>query len=295
MDNSFADRLRQNKVLIADGATGTNLQRRGLAPGTAPDEWVFTNPREVLQLHKDFIQAGSDIILTNTFGGTRIRLKESQFTERAIELNKRAASIALEAALQSNAMVAGSMGPVGGLLKPYGPLENSEVIDAYAEQAKALTEAGVNLLVIETQFSLEEAQAAVTGARQASDLPLIVSFSYDRGIRTMMGVKPAQVVETFSPLDLAAIGSNCGKSLAFMEQIVSEYLTALPELVIWAKPNAGMPIPGTSPADYDTTPQQMAQSILRLVEAGAKIVGGCCGSTPEHIREIAITVRQALA
>lgn len=295
MDQSFADRLQQKTVLIADGATGTNLQRRGLPPGTPPDEWVFLNPKEVVQLHRDFVLAGSDIILTNSFGGTSIRLRESQFQGQTAQLNKQAVLLAKEAAGQSNTLIAGSMGPVGGLLKPLGPLEVAEVIDAYAEQAGALTEAGVNLLVIETQFSLEEAQAAVTGARQVSDLPLIVSFSYDRGVRTMMGVKPAQVVDVFVNLELAAIGSNCGKSLAFMEQVVNEYLSAQPGTVVWAKPNAGMPIPGTSPAEYDTTPQDMAQAILRMVEAGAKIVGGCCGSTPEHIREITSAVRQAIS
>jgi 5-methyltetrahydrofolate--homocysteine methyltransferase len=165
-----------------------------------------------------------------------------------------------------------------------------EVRQAYAEQAAALTAGGVDLLVIETQFSLEEAQAAVEGARSASHLPLVISFSFDKGVRTMMGVKPSQVVDTFTGLGVAAIGANCGKSLEFMEKVVQEMASVQTGIPIWAKPNAGMPVPGTTPAQYDTTPEQMAQATVRLVQAGAQVVGGCCGSAPAHIAAIAAAI-----
>lgn len=290
---SFILELQRGAVLIADGATGTNLQTRGLPAGTAPDEWVFDNPDQVLQLHSDFVQAGSNIILTNTFGASRLRLANSKYAGQVVELNQKAVTLAQQAAEPYGVFVAGSLGPVGALIKPYGPLLPDEVKAAYAEQAKVLTDAGVDLLVIETQFDMEESLAAVAGAHSVSHLPIVISFSYDSGTRTMMGVRPKNVVDTFKTRGVAAIGANCGKSLEFMDQIIQEMVEAQPMLPLWAKPNAGMPIPGTSPAQYDTSPEQMAQAAVRLVQAGVQIVGGCCGSTPAHIAAIASAVRSA--
>ena len=289
---SFILELQRGSVLVADGATGTNLQQRGLPAGSPPDEWVFDNPEAVVQLHRDFVAAGSNIILTDTFGATSLRLRGSKYEGKAIELNKRAAELAHQAADPYNVYVAGSLGPVGGLIKPYGPLSPEEVGAAYAEQAKALTEGGVDLLVIETQFSLEEALAALDGTQRNSYLPIVVSFSYDQGTRTMMGVKASQVVNTFKNRGVAAIGANCGKSLATMEQVIQEMVAAQPGVPIWSKPNAGLPVPGTVPAQYDTTPEQMGEAAVRLVRAGAQIVGGCCGSSPAHVMAIAEAVRK---
>jgi len=291
----FLERLAQDAPLVADGATGTNLQRRGLPAGMAPDEWVFDHPEQILQLHQDFIQAGSQIILTDTFGGSSLRLRDSKVAGRAVELNRRAVELARQAADPYAVYVAGSIGPTGALLKPYGPLEADEARAAFAEQAAALSSSGVDLLVIETQFDLQEAQAAVEGLRQVTDLPFVVSFSFDKGVRTMMGVKPVQVVENFLPFGPAALGANCGKSLETMQQIVEEMAAAAAGVPIWAKPNAGMPVPGTFPAQYDTTPEQMGQAALDLLKAGARIIGGCCGSSPEHIAAVAVAVRQAQA
>src|SRR5512136_3136452 len=162
MTNSFLARLQAGEVLVADGATGTNLQSVGLPPGTPPEEWVFDQPDQILALQRSFVEAGSDLILTCTFGGTRLRLKESKYADRAAELNRRAVELAREAA-GDRAFVGGSMGPLGSLLKPFGPIEYAEAVAAYAEQAQALGE-GVDVLVIETHFALEEAQAAVEGA-----------------------------------------------------------------------------------------------------------------------------------
>jgi 5-methyltetrahydrofolate--homocysteine methyltransferase len=290
---SFLLELQRGAVLISDGATGTNLQQRGLPAGVSPDEWVFDHPAAIVQLHREFVEAGSNIILTATFGGTSLRLIGSQSEGRAAELNEKAAGLARQAAEPYGVFVGGSMGPVGALLKPYGPLEVDEVRAAYTEQAAALTRGGVDLLVIETQFAMEEARAALEGAQQASHLPVVVSFSFDQGKRTMMGVKPSQVVNSFKELGVAAVGANCGKSLEFMEQIIQEMAALQSGIPLWAKPNAGMPKPGTSPAEYDTTPEQMAEATLRLVQAGAQIVGGCCGNTPAHIAAIAAAVRQA--
>lgn len=292
-EKSFLSELQLGKTLIADGATGTNLQSRGLPAGTPPDEWVIDNPEAVLQLHRDFVAAGSNLILTCTFGATSLRLRGSKFEGKTVELNQRAAALARQAAEPHGIFVGGSLGPVGGLIKPYGPLTPEEVRQAYAEQAKALTEAGVDILVIETQFSLEEAIAALDGALQNSYLPVVLSFSYDSGTRTMMGVKPGQVVATFKSRGVAALGANCGKSLETMEQVIREMVAADPGVPIWAKPNAGLPVPGTMPARYDTTPEQMGEAAVRLVQAGAQIIGGCCGTSPEHLAAIATAVRNS--
>src|SRR5512136_2905693 len=292
MTNSFLARLQAGEVLVADGATGTNLQSVGLPPGTPPEEWVFDQPDQILALQRSFVEAGSDLILTCTFGGTRLRLKESKYADRAAELNRRAVELAREAA-GDRALIGGSMGPLGSLLKPFGPVEYAEAVAAYAEQAQALSGDGVDVLVIETHFALEEAQAAVEGARQASPLPLVVSFSYDRGVRTMMGVKPAQVPEKFKPLAVTAIGANCGTTLENMEKIVQEYAAAKSGLFLWAKPNAGLPSvdPATGRSVYSVTPEQMGEFAKRYVTIGARIVGGCCGSTPAHVRAIAQAVK----
>jgi len=294
MTKSFLERIQSGETLVADGATGTNLQKAGLKAGMPPEVWVMEQPEKILALEKDFVEAGSDIILTCTFGGTRLRLKDSPYADRVAEVNQRAVEIARQAAqARPGVLVAGSMGPVGGLLKPYGPLTPEEVKAAYLEQAEALTEAGMDLLVSETQFSLEEAKIALEAARQAGDLPVVVSFSYDRGTRTMMGVKPSQVVQTFQPLGVTVIGANCGTTLENMEAIVKEYAAIAPGLVIWAKPNAELPVLGDDgAATYNVTPQQMGEYAVRYVQAGARIVGGCCGSTPAHVAAIARAVKK---
>jgi 5-methyltetrahydrofolate--homocysteine methyltransferase len=260
----------------------------GLPPGTLPQEWVFDQPDRIRALQRSFVEAGSDLILTCTFGGTRIRLKESPYADRVAELNRRAVELAREAA-GDRTLVGGSMGPLGSLLRPFGPIEYAEAVAAYAEQAQALSEGSVDMLVIETHFALEEAQAAVEGARQVSQLPLVVSFSYDRGVRTVMGVKPTQAAEKFKTMDVTAIGTNCGTTLENMEKIVQEYASAKSDLYIWAKPNAGLPSveAATGRSVYSVTPEQMGEFAKRYVQLGARIVGGCCGSTPAHVRAIA--------
>jgi 5-methyltetrahydrofolate--homocysteine methyltransferase len=293
MANAFLEKLAAG-VLVSDGATGTNLQSVGLKAGMHPEAWVIEAPEKILALEQSFVEAGSDIILTCTFGGTRLRMAGTPYAERVAEVNRKAVELARKAASsRTGVLVGGSMGPVGGLLKPYGPLTVEEVTAAYAEQARALTEAGVDVLVIETQFSLEEARAALDAARQAGDLPVVISFSFDRGTRTMMGVKPEQVVKTFLPLGVAAIGANCGTTLENMETIIKEYAAAAPGLPLWAKPNVGMPVLNEAGETvFNVTPEQMGEFAQKFVASGARVVGGCCGSTPGHIAGIAKAVKK---
>ena len=294
--NKFLERLNSGEILVADGATGSNLQKMGLKAGQAPEDLIIDNPDILLELESMFVKAGSDIILTCTFGGTRMRMKDSKYQDRAPEVNIRAVELARKAAAsagRSDVLVAGSMGPVGGLIKPYGPLEADEVKATFAEQAKALAEGGADLLVIETMFAFEETTAAFEGARSVTDLPIVVSFSYDRGTRSMMGVKPKDVMKRYSEMGATVIGANCGTTLENMETIVKEYAATVPNFPMWAKPNAGIPRMDiqTEQAIYDMGPEDMANFAKKYVALGAKIVGGCCGSTPEHIAAIAKAVK----
>jgi 5-methyltetrahydrofolate--homocysteine methyltransferase len=288
---AFVDRLKAGEILIADGATATNYQQMGMAIGVAPEEWILDEPEKVLGLHRAFIEAGSDIILTDTFGATSLRLRESRYAGRAAELNRAAVALAREAATAGpGVLVAGSMGPTGSLMEPLGDLTPAAAADAYAEQAAALSQAGVDVLLLETFFALDEALAAIEGIRRASALPLVVSFSFDRGTRTMMGLNPTRVVEAIGPLDVAAIGANCGRSLEDMEHVVHEFAALKAGIPLWIKPNAGLPRMVGDVAHYDTAPAEMAEYARRFVVAGAQVVGGCCGSSPEHVRAIAGSV-----
>lgn len=288
--NRLLQRLEEKKVLVADGATGTNLQKVGLGGGMHAEDWVLDQPQKILDLEKAFVAAGSDIILTCTFGATRMRLKGAKHADEAALINHRAAELACEAASATGALVAGSMGPLGQLLKPYGPVTPEEARAAFAEQAKALVEGGVDFLLIETHFAFEEATAAFEAVRSVSNLPIVVSFSYDRGTRTMMGVKPADVVKRYKQMGAVLVGANCGTTLENMETIIGEYAKTEAGFPLWAKPNAGMPRMENNQAVYDVMPEQMAEFAKKYVALGARIVGGCCGSTPEHIEAIARAV-----
>ena len=283
----FIDRLQSGKVLVLDGATGTNLQRRGLPPGTPSDLWVLDNSEAVLQLYCDFVAAGSDVILTNTFGSSRMHLAHAGLSDRFEASNRKAVELAQQAAAGSDTLVAGSMGPLGEMLQPYGTLAEADAEAAYAEQARILSEAGVDLLVIETQFDLNEAKAALRGARSVSDLPLVCSFSYDRGTRSMMGVKPAQMAHDLAELGVVAVGINCGRSLEDNLKALAE-LRAATDLPIWFKPNAGLPRTGeNNELIYDVSPAMMGAQVETWVQAGAGLIGGCCGTSPEHLAAIA--------
>ena len=292
MTKTFVDRLKAGEILVADGATATNYQQMGMAIGVAPEAWLFEEPAKVMGLHRAFIEAGSDIILTDTFGATSPRLRESPYAGRTAEVNRRAVKLAREAASdRPGVLVAGSMGPTGLLMDPLGELTPSAAAEAYAEQAAALSQGGVDLLLLETFFALDEALAAIDGVRRASALPLVVSFSFDRGTRTMMGLSPAQVIEAIAPLGMAAIGANCGRSLEDMMHVVQEFAALDAGIPLWVKPNAGLPSMVGDIARYDTSPAEMGDYARRFLDAGAQVVGGCCGSAPEHVAAIAACKR----
>jgi 5-methyltetrahydrofolate--homocysteine methyltransferase len=295
LTDRFRERLQGGSILVADGATGTSYQEMGSEIGVAPEEWVYDRPDKVLELHRAFISAGSDIILTDTFGGTPIRMRESKYASRASELNRCAAELAQAAAAGNDGvLVAGSIGPSGLLMEPYGELTQAAAVETFAEQAAALTVAGVDLIVLETFFALEEALAAIEGVRRVTALPVVASFSFDQGTRTMMGVSPTQMVQAIAPLGVAAIGANCGKSLDAMEAVVTEIAGIKAGIPLWVKPNAGLPRMDGDVARYDTSPATMAEYARRFIALGARIVGGCCGTSPAHVAAIAAAARAAV-
>jgi 5-methyltetrahydrofolate--homocysteine methyltransferase len=279
---SFNDVLNDRGVLLADGAIGTNFQDMGIEPGVAPEEWVVDEPDRVRELHRRFADAGADLVLTCSFGGSPIRLQDGPLAGRARDLNASAAALAREA-VGDDVLVAGSVGPTGQLAEPFGPLTRDDAIPAFAEQARGLVDGGADLLVLETFFAIEEGLWAAEAIREVTDLPVVLSFSFDQGTRTMMGLSPADVSRATDDLGLAALGANCGRSLDDTTQLVTEFGEAGGALPLWVKPNAGVPQIVADRVVYPESPESFAQRLAQFAERGARIVGGCCGSTPEHI------------
>jgi 5-methyltetrahydrofolate--homocysteine methyltransferase len=287
--NKLEALIASEYILLLDGAMGTMLMSSGLESGDSPELWNVIHPEQVRAVHRAYILAGSRMILTNSFGGTRLRLKRHGLQDRVAELNRAAASNArTEAdAASHTVLVAGSMGPSGELLKPLGPLSYEEAVAAFAEQAAALAEGGVDILWVETMSDLNEVKAAVEGARQSAGLPLAATLSFDTKGRTMMGTTPAKAADALGKLDLMLIGANCGTGPEEMETIVQAMRQANPAAMLIAKANAGLPKLVGGQVVYDGSPQRMAEYAVRMRELGASLVGACCGSTPEHIRAMA--------
>lgn len=280
-------RLRGGRIIVADGAMGTMLQAAGLPAGMSPEAWLLESPNLVRGVHSAYVEAGSDLILSCTFGGTRVRLERHGLADQVAKVNRRAVEIARKAA-GDQAYVAGDIGPLGKLLAPLGKTTYEQAVEIFAEQAAALAEAEVDVLYIETMSDLNEAKAAVEGAQQTgSDIPIFVTLSFDRYGRTNMGVKPEQAVEALLAMDVAAIGANCGATLDMTAGAVAKMHAVAPNAILIAKPNAGMPHMVNWEEVYDATPEDMAEYARKFVAMGVRVVGGCCGSTPAHIQAIA--------
>lgn len=286
--------IQKNRILISDGATGTNLQQRGLRKGTAPEVWVLEKPDEILRLERDFIDSGSNIILTCTFGASSLRLNQNGLIGKAEEINHRAVEIAKTAVDGTEVLIGGSMGPLGHMLKPFGDLDAEIAQINYQEQARFLADAGVDFLVIETQYDLAEMHIAIKAAQKSCDLPIVCSFSYDRGTRTMMGVKPSQAAQELNNSGITAIGINCGKSLEDNLNCLIE-LRQSTQLPIWFKPNSGLPkVDQDGNPTYEICPEVMGEKAIQWLKEGASIIGGCCGTTPAHVKAIADAVKKVI-
>jgi 5-methyltetrahydrofolate--homocysteine methyltransferase len=288
MTNRFLSLLAQRPWLLADGATGTNLFDMGLQTGDAPELWNEQRPDRVRALHQGFIDAGADIILANSFGGTCYRLQLHGAQDRVGEINRLAAKLAREVADSADrpVIVAGSMGPTGEILEPLGELKAEQAREAFAEQALALAEGGADVLWIETMSARDELEAALAGAGEAG-LPVVCTCSFDTNGRTMMGLAPSELA-TFcrhAHPRPAGFGSNCGVGAAeLVTAIVNMRVTAGAEDILVAKANCGIPEWVDGEIRYNGTPEIMAEYARLVRDAGARIIGGCCGTTPEHLR-----------
>lgn len=287
-NNAFLERLNSGEVLVSDGATGTNLQRKGLPVGAAAEMWVLENPDAIRALNLAFIQAGADILLTCTFGATRRRLEAANLANSFEAVNRKAVEITRVTSAGQDILIAGSIGPLGHMLAPLGFVTVEEAEADFRDQAALLCEGGVDLIVVETQFDINEASAAIRGVRSVDpDIPLVCSFSYDRGTRTMMGVKPADMAAEIGAMDVDVLGINCGRSLEENLAALTQ-LRAATDKPIWFKPNAGMPEVGQDgEPTYAVTPEEMSALVPDWIAAGARVVGGCCGTSPEHLAHIA--------
>ena len=278
------------RPLLGDGAMGTQLMIAGLEQGACGEAWNLTHPERVLAIQRAYVEAGSDCVLTNTFGGSRIMLNRHGHADDVAAINAAAVSIARQAFGSREGYVIGDIGPFGGLIEPYGEFTESQVLDAFREQASALVDAGADGIIIETQTSLEELGLGLQAAREAGAACVIGSMAYDVTLdgstfRTMMGVDPERAAAFMQEHGTDIIALNCGTGMDMerARQAVRRYLEVT-DLPIMAQPNAGQPKLVEMKVVYDETPDQMVTGVGPLLEAGASIIGGCCGSTPDHIR-----------
>ena len=279
----------QTRVLLSDGAMGTQLQYAGLESGGCGEAWNLDHPERILKIQRAYVEAGSDCLLTNTFGASRIMLNRHDEGERTVDINRAAVAIAREA-LGGNGFVLGDIGPFGGLMEPYGEIERTDVELAFREQAKALIDGGADAIIIETQTALEELEIAIEAAKEAGAPCIIGSVAFDRmldedDVRTMMGISPEQAAQFMAEhgCHIAALNCGTGVDMRVAANVVERYRknSGLP---VMAQPNAGQPVLIDMKVQYNETPEEMAAGLPGVLAAGARIVGGCCGSTPDHIR-----------
>ena len=282
-------KLVENGPVILDGATGTNLQKAGMPVGVCPEQWILENPDIMIKLQEDYVAAGTDILYAPTFTANRIKLEEYGLADRLEEMNRELIALSQKAA-QGKALVAADMTMTGQQLYPIGDLMFEDLVDVYKEQAEVVADAGADLFVVETMMSLQECRAAVIAIREVCDLPIMVSLTYNPDGRTLYGTDPATATVVLQSLGADAIGINCSTGPEDMIEPVekmAEYAT----IPILAKPNAGLPELENGVTVYKTGPEEFASCGKKLVEAGASIIGGCCGTTPEHIRALKEAVK----
>jgi 5-methyltetrahydrofolate--homocysteine methyltransferase len=279
----------RDRVLLADGAMGTEIQQAGLESGGCGEAWNLDHPERVLAIQRRYVEAGSDVLLSHTFGACRIMLDRHGEGERTAEINRAAVRIARQA-LAGTGYVLGDIGPFGGLMEPYGDIASTTVERAFQEQARALVAAGADGIIIETQTAFEELAIGIAAAREAGAAVVIGSIAFDRmveedDVRTMMGISPEQAAEFMAErgCDVAALNCGTGIDMTMAARIVARY-RASAGLPVMVQPNAGQPVLEDMKVVYKETPDEMAAGLPALLEAGPRIVGGCCGSTPAHIR-----------
>jgi 5-methyltetrahydrofolate--homocysteine methyltransferase len=294
------DAIREHP-LLCDGAMGTQLMVAGLEQGNCGEAWNLTHPERVLAIQRGYVQAGSDCLLTNPFGGSRIMLNRHTHAHDVVPVNAAGVRIAREAFGDRVGFVIGDIGPFGGLMEPYGDFTEAQVRDAFGEQAQALVDAGADAIIIETQTSLEELGLGLTAAREAGASCVIGSMAYDVTLdgstfRTMMGIDPERAVAFMEEhgADIVALNCGTGMDMTRAREAVIRYRRAT-RLPVMAQPNAGQPRLVDMKVVYDESPDELVKGVVPLLDAGASIIGGCCGSTPDHIRAFRQAIDMHLA
>ncbi len=283
----IVDRLTAGEFLVADGAIGTMLMERGLQPGDPPELFNIERADALEEIAREYLDAGADIIQTNTFGASRLKLAQYSLGDKVDQINN-IAVLAVRKAVQRHAYISGSCGPTGQFLKPYGDVEPAEMLDAFREQIGALVSAGVDVICVETMSDLGEATCAVKAAKESGSLPVMATMTFDhtpKGFFTIMGVTIEAAVKGLEAAGADVVGSNCGNGIENMVLIARE-IRELTELPVIIQSNAGIPELKGDTAVYPETPDFMAGRVSGLLDAGVSIVGGCCGTTPAHIRAI---------
>jgi len=280
----ITDKIKEGKVLVSDGAWGTFLQQKGLKSGACPEEWNITHPAEVIDIARSYINAGADMIETNSFGGTRFKLERFGLGGKVKQLNRIAAEISRSAA--GNKFVLGSAGPTGKILM-MGDVTADELYDAFREQFISLEEGGVDAIMIETMSDLDEASIAVKAARENTRVEVFCTMTFEKTVtgeyRSMMGVSPVEMVGALIDAGAEVIGANCGNGIEGMINIVKEIRQVNTEIPVLIHANAGMPVYKDGKTVFPETPEETASFVPKIIEAGANVIGGCCGTTPEHI------------
>lgn len=286
--SKITQEIQKSRVLVSDGAWGTFLQQKGLQPGECPEQWNITHSQAVFEIAESYIDAGADLIETNSFGGNYYKLKGYGLENQVFELNKAAAEISRKAA-GSNHFVLGSVGPTGKLLM-MEEVTAGELYECFKQQAQALEAGGADAIVIETMTDLEEACIAVKASCENTSCEVICTMTFDRlmtgEFRTMMGISPSEMTDALISAGASVIGANCGNGIADMISIVKEIRKVNPEIPILVHANAGMPQYCDGKTTFPETPADMASRVKEIIDAGANIIGGCCGTTPDHIREV---------
>ena len=282
------ERLQSGRLLISDGATGTFLQQHGLEPGGCPEEFNASHPGVVREMARRYFEAGSDMVLTNSFGGSVFMQRKYGYGDRVAEFNRLAAEHARSQAPEG-CYVVGSIGPTGEFLEPLGPVSDSEMYGAFVEQVKALEAGGADGVVVETMTAVEEAALAVRAVRENTGLVVMATMVFDKGPRgffTMMGVTPERAVHTMQSAGAHVVGSNCGNGIDNMVDIARR-MRAETDGLLLIHSNAGIPAMRAGEIIYPETPEYMAERFKELADLGVNIIGGCCGTGPEHIRALA--------
>jgi len=282
------DRIKKGEILVSDGAMGTMLQDKGLKVGECPEEWNITHPGEVKAIAEAYLKAGSDMILTNTFGGSRFKLAKFGLEAKVAEFNKAGVSLAKKAALQYGGIVVASLGPTGEFMQPLGTVTEDGMYDVFKEQILAQIQGGADAICVETMTSLEEVSIAIKVVKENTSVPAIGTMTFDKGIkgyRTMMGVSIKEAALGLEKAGADIIGTNCGNGIGHMVNIVKE-MRKYSSKPILVHANAGVPELIHGKTCFRETPEDMSEKVPELIDAGANIIGGCCGTTPEHIRAI---------